>query len=238
MNIIISPAKQMKIIDDISIPQTTPIFMQQTQELLNHLQKLNYEELKSYLKCSDAIARKTFFQYQNMNLNTNTSCALFSYSGIQYQYMAPHVFTDDQIQYVQNHLYILSGFYGLLKPLDAITPYRLEMQTKCPFSLYEYWNHQIADQIQEPILNLASEEYAKVIRKYKSVIDVKFLDIDNKEKGVYAKMARGAMVRYLAENHIEDIQNITTFNELNYAYDPIQSTETVYVFKQINKASH
>lgn len=236
MKIIISPAKQMKIIDDVDIPTTTPIFIHEAQKLLNHIKKLNYDELKSYLKCSDTIAKKTFTQYQDMDLNRNTSPAIFSYSGIQYQYMAPHVFTDDQLQYVQSHLYIVSGFYGLLKPLDAIVPYRLEMQTKCPFSLYEYWNHQISDQIQEPILNLASEEYAKVIRKYKPVMDVKFLDVDNKEKGVYAKMARGAMVRYLAENQIQNIEDIITFDDLNYTFDPIQSTDTIYIFKQ-NEAS-
>ena len=219
MKIIISPAKKMKIIDDVVIQCTTPLFLLKTTKLLHHLQSLDYEELKSYLKCSDTIAK-------------NYTPAILSYSGIQYQYMAPHVFTDDQMKYIQEHLYILSGFYGLLRPLDAITPYRLEMQTKCPFSLYDFWKEDLAKQIDEPILNLASEEYAKIIRKYKPLVDVRFIEENGKEKGVYAKMARGAMVRYLAENKIEDIKDITSFNELDYVFDASQSTEKLYIFQK------
>ena len=139
---------------------------------------------------------------------------------------------DDQIKYIQEHLYIISGFYGLLKPLDAITPYRLEMQTKCPFSLYDFWKDDLSNQIDEPILNLASEEYAKTIRKYKPLIDVRFVEENGKEKGVYAKMARGAMVRYLAENQIENIKDITQFSDLGYTFDASQSTEKNYIFKK------
>lgn len=182
MKIIISPAKKMKIIDDVVIQCTTPLFLLKTTKLLHHLQSLDYEELKSYLKCSDTIAKTTFEQFQNMSLDKNYTPAILSYSGIQYQYMAPHVFTDDQMKYIQEHLYILSGFYGLLRPLDAITPYRLEMQTKCPFSLYDFWKEDLAKQINEPILNLASEEYAKIIRKYKPLVDVRFIEEMVKKK--------------------------------------------------------
>ena len=181
MKIIISPAKKMKIIDDVVIQCTTPLFLLKTTKLLHHLQSLDYEELKSYLKCSDTIAKTTFEQFQNMSLDKYYTPAILSYSGIQYQYMAPHVFTDDQMKYIQEHLYILSGFYGLLRPLDAITPYRLEMQTKCPFSLYDFWKEDLAKQIDEPILNLASEEYAKIIRKYKPLVDVRFIEENGKE---------------------------------------------------------
>ena len=141
----------MKMIDDINIECTTPLFLSKTSKLLNHIKSLDYSELKSCLKCSDTIAQSTFDQFQNMRLDKNTTPAILSYSGIQYQYMAPHVFTDDQMKYIQDHLYILSGFYGLLKPLDAITPYRLEMQTKCPFSLYDFWKDDLAKQMDEPI---------------------------------------------------------------------------------------
>lgn len=222
----------MKTIDDINMEYTTPLFLSKTTELLNHIQNLDYLELKSYLKCSDSIAKNTYEQFQNMSLDKNLTPAILAYSGIQYQYMAPNVFTDNQIDYVQEHLYILSGFYGLLKPLDAITPYRLEMQTKCPFSLYEFWKDDLANQIDEPILNLASEEYARIIRKYKPLVDVRFVEENGKEKGVYAKMARGAMVRYLAENSIQDIKDITKFSDLGYAYDESQSTEKIIIFKK------
>ena len=232
MKIIISPAKKMKTIDDIDMDCTKPIFLSKTYELLQHLQNLNYADLKSYLKCSDAIAKNTFEQFRNMDLDKNTTPAILSYSGIQYQYMAPHVFTDEQMNYVQQHLYILSGFYGLLKPLDAITPYRLEMHTKCPYSLYDFWKDTIANQINEPILNLASEEYAKVIRKYRTLIDVRFVEENGKEKGVYAKMARGAMVRYMAENNVQSIDDIKYFSELGYAFDSKNSTEKIFIFQK------
>ena len=176
----------MKMIDDINIECTTPLFLSKTSKLLNHIKSLEYSELKSYLKCSDTIAQSTYDQFQNMRLDKNTTPAILSYSGIQYQYMAPHVFTDDQMKYIQQHLYILSGFYGLLKPLDAITPYRLEMQTKCPFSLYDFWKDDLAKQMDEPILNLASEEYAKIIRKYKPLVDVRFIEENGKEKHLAA----------------------------------------------------
>lgn len=232
MKIIISPAKKMKTIDDINMECTTPIFLSKTDELLQHLQNLSYTDLKSYLKCSDSIAKNTFEQFQNMDLDKNTTPAILSYSGIQYQYMAPHVFTDEQMNYIQQHLYILSGFYGLLKPFDAITPYRLEMQTKCPFSLYDFWKDDIANQINEPILNLASEEYAKAVRKYKTLIDVRFIEENGKEKGVYAKMARGAMIRYMAENNVQNIDDIRHFSELGYYFDSNESTEKNFIFKK------
>lgn len=229
MKIIISPAKQMKYIDDIDLNTTKPMFLDQTKELLKHIQTLDYETLKKYLKCSDKIAKDTFDQYKNMDLNY-TSPAIFSYSGIQYQYMAPNTLTDDEIQYLQEHLYILSGFYGLVRPLDEIVNYRLEMQSKIPFSLYTFWKDTLANEIQDEILNLASEEYAKCLRKYKPLIDVKFYDENLKEKGVYAKMARGAMVQYLAKSNAKTIEDVKQFNELDYTYDPSLSNDTCLVF--------
>lgn len=227
MKIIISPSKQMKIQDDIAIQGTTPLFLNKATELKNHLKELDYVTLKKYLKCSDSIAKITYEQYQMMDFTKNTTPAIFAYSGIQYQYMASQVLNDDELDYLQKHLYILSGLYGLLRPLDEIVIYRLEMQTKCPFSLYDFWQDTIANQIQEPILNLASEEYAKVIRKYKPVIDVKFLNANS----VHAKMARGAMVHFLAENQIENVEDITSFQEQSFIFDNQRSTPSQYVFK-------
>ncbi|MGM9913171.1 peroxide stress protein YaaA [Floccifex sp.] len=232
MKIIISPAKQMKPVD-LNIQTTKPMFNEQTQRLLEHLQSLDYDTLKKYMKCSDTIAQEVYDLYQNFD-KQEPSCALLTYSGIQYQYMHAQVFNDDQFQYLQDHLYILSGLYGLVRPLDEIKRYRLEMQTKCPFSLYEYWSDLLANEIKdEIILNLASEEYAKCIRKYKKIIDVRFVEEQNGkyvEKGVYAKMARGAMVRFLAENKIEDIESIKNFKELGYTFDSSLSNENKYVF--------
>ncbi|MDB7953033.1 peroxide stress protein YaaA [Faecalitalea cylindroides] len=236
MKIIISPAKQMKSNEDTYFPLTSPLYLEKAKKLVGHLSKLSYQQLKTVLNCSDSLAKKAFENYQTIDFDRNPSMAILSYNGIQYQYMAPSVFTDEEFAYIQDHLFILSGLYGILRPFDGIVSYRLEMQAKCPFSLYEYWNQDLADAIQDDtILNLASEEYAKCIRKYKKLIDVRFCQRVQgklKEKGVYAKMARGDMVRYLAQNQIETIDQVKTFNYQNYVFSPEDSTGSLLTFIQ------
>ena len=222
MKIIISPAKQMKPVD-LNLEMSEPIFLNKANELVLHIQNLEYDTLKKYLNCSDTLALQAYELYQSFE-QQETSPALLTYAGIQYQYMHSQVFDDSELDFLQNHLYILSALYGLLKPLDEIRCYRLEMQAKIPFRLYDFWKDDLARQINDPILlNLASEEYAKCIRKYKKLIDVRFVEKHKEkyvEKGVYAKMARGAMVRFIAVNQIENIEKIKEFNEVDYTYAP------------------
>ena len=107
------------------------------------------------------------------------------------------------------------------------------MQTKLNGSLYSFWKDKLANSLEESILNLASEEYAKCIRKYKPLIDVRFCDEDNgklKEKGVYAKMARGCMVSYMARNNVENIEELYDFHELGYYFSKTHSTETLLTY--------
>ncbi len=234
IQIIISPAKQMKRCDDISLPLSTPLLRDKSMELVTKIQRMDYASLHKALKCSDTLAKAAYDTYQTFDFDYDPSPAILTYTGIQYQYMGAHVFTDEQFQYVQNHLWILSGLYGALRPLDGIVPYRLEMQTKLSTSLYTFWDDQLANCIPKgTILNLASEEYAKCIRKYRDVIDVRFCQrVNGKlvEKGVYAKMARGAMVQFMAEHAIEDISQIQTFHELGYIYSKQDSTDTCFVY--------
>ena len=153
--------------------------------------------------------------------------------------MAPEVLEDEALRYLSKHLLILSGFYGLLRPFDTIVKYRLEMQSKIPFSLYDFWGSALADSIQDPfILNLASEEYAKCIRPYRPLIDVRFFEKDSQrlvEKGVYVKIARGEMVRYLAQNQIETIEKIQQFDLLGYYYSSSHSSDHEIVFIREHK---
>ncbi len=244
MKIIISPAKKM--INECNYIQdmTTPIFLDKTKQLLNHLQQLSYEDLKKLLACNDEIASLNYQRFQNMQLDTNLNPALLSYDGIQYKYMAPDVFEDSYYPYINKHLRILSGFYGILKPLDGIVPYRLEMQAKLKTNfcknLYDYWKEDIYKELTKDtniILNLASDEYSKCISKYLTG-DIQFINFtfaENvngklKEKGVYVKMARGEMVRYMAENQIENLEQIKQFNRLGFTYSSELSTNTHYVF--------
>lgn len=241
MRIIISPAKKMMYEDTIPYKQL-PVFLDKTEQLMKYLKSLPYDELKKLLVCNDEIASLNYERYANMDLHQNLTPAILSYDGIQYKYMAPQVFEDSYFEYIEKHLRIISGFYGVLKPFDGITPYRLEMQTrlKTDFckNLYDFWGADIYTQIKdELILNLASEEYAKTVRKYIEP-EIRFVDCvfgeitDGKvrEKGVYVKMARGEMVRFMAENNICDINDIKHFNRLGFSYSEQLSEENKYVF--------
>lgn len=243
MKIIISPAKKMNIVDDIDA-KSKPIFLDETQELVAWLKKKNEGELKEIWKCNDKIAKENIERLKIFDGKKAYSPAILSYEGIQYQYMAPSVFENSQYVYLQNNLRIISGLYGVLKPMDAVMQYRLEMQAKISINghsnLYEYWGRKIYDEIIDDshiIVNLASKEYSKCVEKYLSKED-RFITcifgeiINGKvvQKGVYAKMARGEMVRYMAEREIDDVENIKEFNYLGYSFDKNLSAYNKYVF--------
>lgn len=244
MRIIISPAKKMNMATD-SLPwRDLPAFLPQTQQLAAVLQGMGYDELKKLWKCNDAIAALNVERLKNMDLQSRLTPAILAYEGIQYQYMAPNVFTENELAYVQEHLRILSGFYGVLKPFDGVTPYRLEMQSKLNVceakDLYTYWDNKIADNLlaeTDCIINLASKEYSICVSKYLPN-SVRFItcvfgeEKDGKviEKGTMCKMARGEMVRYMAERQITDAEQIKAFDRLDYRFDEVRSSETEFVF--------
>lgn len=234
MKLIISPAKQMKYTENYYFKISQPLFRTKTLQLIHELQKLSYPELKEILNCSDALAKKAYEQYQHFDPNLNCVPALFAYKGIQYQYLASEVLDDDSLAWLQEHLNIVSALYGLLRCSDGIVPYRLEMQAKFKDGLYSFWNDDIAKAIKDDVIvNLASEEYAKVIRPYKKIIDVRFFEESNgkfKEKGVYVKMARGNMVRYLALNKAKTREDIYSFDIDGYSYKESLSNENTIVF--------
>ena len=244
MRIIISPAKKMKVDTDNFPHLDLPEFLPKTEELRRILQSMSDAELKKLWKCNDQIAELNFKRLQGMDLHSRLTPALLAYEGIQYQYMAPGVFTDEAIRYVQEHLRILSGFYGILKPFDGVTPYRLEMQAKLGVGeckdLYAYWGDRLAKSLFDEtdcIINLASKEYSICISKYLHE-NMRFItcvfgeEKDGKviEKGTMCKMARGEMVRYMAENRIETPEQIKSFDRLNYRFDPKRSSKEKFVF--------
>ena len=130
MQIIISPAKKMNIDTDILHYRQLPAFLDETERLLNWMRTLSFAELKSLWRCNEKIAELNYRRVREMNLRSGLTPALVSYEGIQYQYMAPKVFTRGEWDYAEEHVWILSGFYGALRPLDGVSPYRLEMQAK------------------------------------------------------------------------------------------------------------
>ena len=160
--------------------------------------------------------------------------------------MAPAVFEKDQIDYIQEHLRILSAFYGVLKPMDGVSPYRLEMQAKAAVGghkdLYAFWGKCLYGQVRDEsgiIINLASREYSKCIEKYLTkqdrYITITFCERSGGKmvtKGTYAKMARGEMVRFMAEKRLEDPAGIRRFDRLGYGFREDLSSDREYVFER------
>lgn len=244
MRIIISPAKKMNVDTDTIPWRGLPMFLEKTERLCEKLQGMSPADLKKLWKCNDKIADLNVERLKSMNLTGNLTPAILSYEGIQYQYMAPGVFSERELEYVQKHLRILSGFYGILRPLDGVTPYRLEMQAKLRLDgtkdLYEFWGDALAKTLTaetDCVVNLASREYSLSVSRHLPET-VPFLTCvfgekqDDRilEKGTMCKMARGEMVRYMAENQIGNVEEIKGFDRLGYAYSEEDSDETTYVF--------
>ena len=181
---------------------------------------------------------------KGMDLGKNLTPAILAYQGIQYRYMAPGVFEDGHLDYIDRHLRILSGFYGLLRPFDGVVAHRLEMQSKLAIdfhrNLYEFWGNKLAKQLSNEtdlILNLASKEYSKAVTahlpKGVSFLTCVFGELKEGkviEKGTLCKMARGQMVRWLAEHGVTCPEGIKGFNDLGYRYREEYSTKGDFVF--------
>ena len=243
MKIIISPAKKMNMDTDTLASESLPVFLEETEELLAWMRRLSRPEAKELWRCNDRIADQNYQRFQEMNLRKNLTPAVISYEGIQYQYMAPAVFEESQMEYIREHLKILSGFYGVLRPFDGVVPYRLEMQAKASEAgdLYRFWENKLYGELKKGgetfFLNLASKEYSRCIEKYLQPGDVfltcVFGELEDgkvKQKGTYAKMARGEMVRYLAENQVENMDEIKNFDRLGYRFDEGCSSDREYIF--------
>ena len=244
MRIIISPAKQMRVDTDVFTCSSLPVLMEKTEILMQWIRSLSYEEQKKLWACNDKIALQNAERFAHMDLGKGLTPAILSYDGIQYTYMAPAVFEDGQYEYVQEHLRILSGFYGVVKPLDGVVPYRLEMQAKAAVdghkNLYDFWGDNLYREVLDDsriIINLASKEYSKCIEKYlhpeDRYITCIFGEPDGDkivQKGVYAKMARGEMVRFMAGIHAEKPEQMKDFNWSGYHFDNDRSSDHEYFF--------
>lgn len=244
MRLIISPAKKMNVAPDILEFQGYPEFLEEADILRRYISGLSYGEAKALWKCNDKIAEQNFERFRDMDLKKNLTPAIMAYEGIQYQYMAPNVLDEISLAYVQEHLRILSGFYGIVKPLDGIVPYRLEMQAKANVdghkNLYDFWGKRLAEKLfseTDTIINLASKEYSKCVSVYLTP-EIRFITcvfgeyVNGKivEKGTYAKMARGEMVRFLAERQAQSPEDMKMFDRLGYKYHAEVSDEKTYVF--------
>lgn len=244
MRIIISPAKKMRVDTDSFAPDGLPTFLPETGRLLATLKAMDGLQLQKLWKCNDSIAALNLERLAHMDLEKNLTPALLSYEGIQYQYMAPGVFEREQLDYVKERLRILSGFYGLLRPFDGVTPYRLEMAAPLSVDghkdLYAFWGDKLAATLAaetDLVVNLASKEYSKAVSPHLPPA-VSFLtctfgeEKDGKvvEKGTMCKMARGEMVRWMAEHNVQQAEELKAFHRLGYAFSPAHSDHQHYVF--------
>ena len=245
MKLLLSPAKKMRVDADFLPPGSAPALLDRARVLADWLRGLDYPALKKVLACSDAIAELNYRRYQELDFARADTPALLAYDGIQYKYMAPQLFTTEQFAWAGGHLRILSGLYGVLRPFDGVVPYRLEMGARfhTPFckSLYDFWGDSLYRALtadgEDTLVDLASHEYAMAVRPWVEgrarVVDVIFAELEGDrlvEKGVYVKMARGEMARFLAERGAEEPEAMRDFDRLGYAFSPEWSGEDCYVF--------
>lgn len=256
MKIIISPAKQMKENHDFMAATSLPVMLDRTERILRQMKQFDRAELKKLFRANDKITEENFQRYQNMDLRKGLTPAVLSYNGLAFNNMAPQVFTDGQWEYAKKNLKILSGFYGILNATDGVVPYRLEMQTRVGIDgakdLYDFWGdslyRRIADEVREDvsegiepiILNLASKEYSQAVEPFVEA-NIRFVTCIFAEysgdklitKGTKAKMARGQMVAFLANEHAQDLNVVKQFSGMGFRYSEEHSSEKEMMFIQV-----
>lgn len=239
MLILLSPAKQLDFSERGAAPTaTTPALMERTRELAKTTAKLTRADLKSLMGLSDELAdlNRERFQAFDPDASDGRPAAL-TFNGEVYRGLDAPSMPAEDLQWAQQRLRILSGLYGVLRPLDRIQPYRLEMGTRLRAgtagNLYEFWGDSIADQLKADlaghetpaVVNLASNEYAKAARLKSLGVPVISPDFKEEKDGalralmVYAKKARGLMARWIIENRIEDPETLKDFDLEGYRYD-------------------
>lgn len=250
MKIIISPAKSLDF--ESKVPtnlHTQPRFLEKSIQLNKKLKTLSKNKLSDLMKISDDLSALNYDRNQNWETpftKENAKQAIYSFTGAVFQGIDVNSLEEDKITVLQDKLRILSGLYGLLKPLDLIQPYRLEMGTRLEIgkteNLYKFWADDLAislnEELQEDelLVNLASTEYFKAVPKKilkVPMITPVFKDFKNGEYKTimtYAKMARGYMVRYIIENNVETIEDLKGFNVENYRFSEEMSSGHDLVF--------
>lgn len=236
MLILLSPAKKLDLENEFKLKKTSfPDFLDKTKILAQILKEKTPKDLKELMKISDNIAELNYNRYQDFNLSNveKLYVAISSFAGEVYNGLDAKTLSNNELEYANNNLRILSGLYGLLRPFDQIQPYRLEMGTKLENpegkNLYDFWQSLITEKINNDfstqIINLASNEYFKAV-KFKSlkqdIITPAFFENKNGEYKtimMYAKKARGLMARYIIKNKIKNWEALKFFNYDNYIFN-------------------
>ncbi|GAC15644.1 peroxide stress protein YaaA [Aliiglaciecola lipolytica] len=252
MLVVVSPAKNL----DYETPATTQLFsepeyLSESEQLVKICAKLSPAKLSSLMHISDKLAGLNAARFSSWSLpftQENAKQAILAFNGDVYTGLQAETLNQDDFQYAQQHMRILSGLYGLLKPLDLMQPYRLEMGTKLKNrrgkDLYEFWgekitqgvNQALAEQGDDVLINLASNEYFKAIKPKKlqgKVLTPVFKDKKNGEYKVisfFAKKARGLMARYIIEKRLSDPEQIKQFDMSGYQFSESLSNQKQWIF--------
>ncbi len=244
MLLLLSPAKTFDLDFESTIDQITkPRLVNHSTQLIQILQGYSPEKIQSLMKVSEKIADLNVGRYQNWNSKGNHH-ALWAFAGDVYRGLGAQDFTEEEVLFAQDHIAVLSGLYGLIRPLDQIDAYRLEMGTKLENprgkNLYEFWGRLVTDLISnledQVVINLASVEYSKVV--HFDQLDIPTIDIVFQEQkngirkiiAIHAKKARGLMTRYVVKNKITEPEDLKNFDLADYQFDTQNSTEGEFIF--------
>lgn len=251
MLLIISPSKTQNFKPSASAPYTTPTLLKHSCLLIRHLQKLDRDQVGKLLKTSPKLSQSSWNNFQNFHTpftDKNAKQALLTFEGEVFRGIETEQYTEDDFQFAQQHLRILSGLYGILKPLDLMQPYRLEMATALECgkakNLYSFWRKMLTDEINntlaschdQVLINLASQEYFKALDKKKltgKVVDIAFKEMKNgtyKTIAIHAKRARGKMVNFIIKNRITKVAELSSFSEGGYSLNKKLSSSSSRVF--------
>jgi cytoplasmic iron level regulating protein YaaA (DUF328/UPF0246 family) len=250
---IVSPAKTLDFKTENTHKHTLPRFQKEALKLIDVLKEKSEGDIGELMSISDKLATLNVERYRSFTKKkdpANSQQAVFAFRGDVYQGLQAESFNEEDLDFAQDHFRILSGLYGLLRPLDLIQPYRLEMGAKLKVkgdsNLYEYWHDKIVSRLNgdlkaqgdKLLINLASNEYFKAVDKKKlkaKVIDVDFLDFSSGKYKIisfYAKKARGMMSHYIIKNRIKEAEHLQGFDYEGYIYDANASNDEKLVFKR------
>lgn len=258
---ILSPAKSLDFETDLKMKESSvPTLLKHSFKLIDVLKKKSSKKLQDLMSISENLGNlnhERYLQWKGAEqLSNNSRQAIFAFTGDVYQGLEAQTLSKSDVEYAQNHLRILSGLYGVLKPLDIIEPYRLEMGTSLKLgnkkSLYEFWGDEITKELNEAlknheekvIINLASNEYFKSVNKKQldgDLISPQFKDAKNGKYKIiafYAKKARGLMSRYMIENKISRAADLEGFDYGGYRYNSELSTAKKPVFTREENQSN
>lgn len=251
MVITLSPAKLLDFESPVTTKKhTKPLYEKEAEELYHSLQSASVHDIAALMKINMQLAHDVYQYIQAFPLKrTPLRQAIFAYNGIAYKGLDAHTMTDDDLDFAQDHLVHISGLYGVLRPLDMIKPYRLEMQIALinnkGKNLYDFWTDIISNYLANRMkmddnvwVNLASKEYAKVVNKKllpkgNRIITPIFKQETNKgakQIVVYAKKARGMMSRFIVQNKIKNIEDLKGFDTEGYYYSPKLSKGDEWVY--------